>query len=86
LDDAISQDILKKFETICSLSKNIPQSIKEKNPSIDYRQIDNFDNILADKHLGINYEIMWDIIKNKLPELKQQIELLLKMKLFFTII
>jgi len=30
------------------------------------------------KYFGINYKIMWDIIKNKLPDLQKNIQTILK--------
>lgn len=35
-------------------------------------------NILAHEYFGIDYEIMWDIIKNKLPDLEKSIQSLLE--------
>jgi len=34
----------------------------------------DFRNILAHEYFGIDFEIVWDIIKNKLPELRKSIE------------
>lgn len=31
-------------------------------------------DILIHEYFGIDYELLWDIVKNKIPQLKDQIE------------
>lgn len=66
--------IVRNFEIIGEASSKIQQDIKGKYPIVEWRKIADFRNILAHEYFGINYKIMWDIIKNKLPELKEIIE------------
>lgn len=42
--------------------------IKSHNPFVEWRKIGDFRNILIHDYFGINYETMWAIIKNELPE------------------
>jgi len=47
--------------------------IKNKYPAVEWRKISNFRNILAHEYFGIDYEILWDIIRNKIPPLKKAV-------------
>ncbi len=66
--------VVRNFEIIGEAANKISQEIKEKYPSIEWRKISDFRNILAHEYFGIDYEIMWDIIKNKLPRLQKDIQ------------
>lgn len=66
--------IVRNFEIIGEASGKISQEVRDKFPSVEWRKISNFRNILAHEYFGIKYKIMWDIIKNKLPQLEKQIK------------
>ncbi len=66
--------IVRNFEIIGEASNNIPKETRDKYPSIEWRKVINFRNILAHEYFGVDYEIMWDIIKNKLPDLQKNIK------------
>ncbi|WP_457612440.1 HepT-like ribonuclease domain-containing protein [Methanocaldococcus sp.] len=59
-------------------SKYIPESIKDKYPQIPWKRIIGFRNILIHKYFGIDYEIIWFIIRNELPTFRSDIEKILK--------
>ena len=69
--------IVRNFEIIGEASRNIPQEIKDKYPTVEWRKISDFRNILAHEYFGIDYDIMWDIIQNKLPALQDNIKTIL---------
>lgn len=66
--------IVRNFEIIGEASSKIPREIRDKYPSVEWGRISDFRNVLAHEYFGIKYKIMWDIIKNKLPELEKQIK------------
>lgn len=70
--------IVRNFEIIGEASSNVPQEISAKYPFVEWRKIADFRNVLAHEYFGINYKIMWDIIKNKLPALQKDIQAILK--------
>ena len=51
----------------------IPSSIRKKQPEIEWKKIAGLRNILIHEYFGIDYEIVWDIVKNKIPKLSEQI-------------
>ncbi|MDO9287781.1 MAG: DUF86 domain-containing protein [Thermodesulfovibrionales bacterium] len=66
--------IVRNFEIIGEASGKVPQEIRDKYPSVEWKRISDFRNVLAHEYFGIKYKIMWDIIKNKLPALETQIK------------
>jgi hypothetical protein len=71
MDDMRLDAIIRNFEIIGEAAKNIPDEIQEKYSMIEWRKIADFRNVLAHEYFGISYKIMWDIIKNKLPNLEK---------------
>jgi uncharacterized protein with HEPN domain len=43
----------------------------ETNNQIEWHKIRGFRNLIAHDYFGIDIEEVWDIIENKIPELKQ---------------
>ena len=70
--------IVRNFEIIGEASSKIPQDIRDKYPFIEWRKIADLRNILAHEYFGIDYEIMWEIIKDKPPDLQKGIKTILE--------
>lgn len=51
--------------------------VKAKNGHIDWQKIYTFRNIIAHHYFGINVDIIWQIICNDLPKLKDDLNKLL---------
>ena len=65
---------IRELEIIGEAITKISQQTRDRNPDIDYRTIKDFRNVLAYQYFGIDMEIVWDIIHQKLPQLKNDIE------------
>ena len=70
--------IIRNFEIIGEASSNIPQEIRDKFSFIERRNISDIRNVLSHEYFGIDYEIMWEIIKDKLPALPKGIQTIIE--------
>ena len=77
-DNLTIDGVVRNLEIIGEAVKNIPADIKDKYPDIEWKKIAGLRDILAHEYFGIDLEILWDIIENKLPDLKKEISCLLK--------
>lgn len=75
INDNKSYDaILRNLEIIGEAVKNIPEEIKIKNSYIEWKKISDLRDVVIHDYFGLNNELIWDVIKNKIPELKQDLD------------
>lgn len=58
------------FVVIGEMVDKISDELKSKHPEIEWIKIKGFRNIVAHDYFGIDAEEVWQIIKNKIPDLK----------------
>jgi uncharacterized protein with HEPN domain len=56
----------------------LSDEFKLRNENINWSKIYGLRNIIAHHYFGINADLVWQIIKNDIPKLKEQINALLK--------
>ncbi len=66
--------VIRNFEIIGEASKNLHETIKEKYPDIPWKEMYYLRNKVSHEYFGVDYEIIWDIATNYLPENKFQID------------
>ena len=70
--------VIRNFEIIGEAVKNLPAEIKEQYPNVPWYAMYSLRNRVSHAYFGIDYEIIWDIIENYLPENKIEIEKILQ--------
>jgi len=55
--------VIRNFEVRGEAAKRVPEEVQLVNPQIDWRRIRDFGNLLIHEYFGINYTIVWKIIK-----------------------
>ena len=78
-DDFINNEILcrafiRSLEIIGEAVKNIPDNIKEKYSDVEWKKLAGMRDKLIHHYFGIDYEMIWDAINRKIPQLKIQVE------------
>lgn len=79
-DDLVVDGVVRNLEIIGEAVKNIPAQVKELHPEIEWKKIAGLRDILAHEYFGIDLDVVWDIIKHKLPILKAQVNRILRRK------
>lgn len=67
-----------KVETIGEATKNIPKTIKTKYKELSWKDMAGMRDKIAHFYFGIDYEIVWKVVKEDLPKIKPIIGHILK--------
>ena len=70
--------VIRNFEIIGEASRKLPDHIKENNPDLPWDEMYLLRNKVSHEYFGIDYEILWDVCINHLPENRKQIQSILK--------
>jgi uncharacterized protein with HEPN domain len=66
--------IVKLIENIGEASNGISSKTIKRLPGIEWSVLKSIRNVLVHEYFGIDYEIIWNSIKENIPELKIKIE------------
>ena len=72
-DEMLRDAVERNFEIIGEAVKNLPEDFRNKYPNIPFRQIAGMRDKLIHDYFGVDYEIVWRTIKDKLPEFEREI-------------
>ncbi|MEW5907631.1 MAG: DUF86 domain-containing protein [Patescibacteria group bacterium] len=64
---------LRGLEIIGEATKNLSRELRAKNPEIPWKDIAGMRDKLIHEYFGVNLELVWETIKDRLPKLKKQI-------------
>lgn len=76
-NDLVSDAVIKNILVSGEATKNIPNQIRMDNPQIEWRKMAGMRDMMIHGYFSINYRIVWDVVQNKIPTLKQQVKKLL---------
>ncbi|MDP2209890.1 MAG: DUF86 domain-containing protein [Bacteroidota bacterium] len=79
-DELTKRAYSRSLEIIGEAVKNISPSLKKKHKEIEWKKMAGLRDKIIHHYFGVNYDILWDTIKNKLPGLKTSIGIILKMQ------
>jgi len=74
VDPLLQRACLRSLEIIGEAVKNLSAEFKQDNSNIEWRKIACLRDKLIHHYFGVDWDIVWDIIKNKLPHMKEQIK------------
>jgi uncharacterized protein with HEPN domain len=65
---------LRNIELLGEAARHIPEQERQKASGIDWRGVIAVRNILVHGYLGVDDDILWDLIRQRIPELRRLLE------------
>ncbi|MEX0762937.1 MAG: DUF86 domain-containing protein [Dehalococcoidia bacterium] len=73
-DEKSYDAVVRNLEVVGEAAKRLPDEIKILMPNVEWRKASGLRDILAHAYFGIDDDIIWDVIQNKVPEIERAIE------------
>ncbi len=70
-DDKTASAVIRKFEIIGEAARNVPDVIKQRHPEVPWKEMAGMRDRLIHGYFGVDYNLVWSTIKNRMPEVKQ---------------
>jgi len=69
--------VVRNLEIIGEAVKKLPAQMKGDHAEVEWKKIAGLRDILVHDYFGIDMDIVWDIVQNKLPALIEQVQRIL---------
>jgi len=73
-DETLRRAFVRSLEVIGEAVKNLPEEFRAAHPEVDWRPIARMRDRLIHGYFGVDYQLVWDVVQEKLPELKRKIQ------------
>lgn len=75
----LTQDaVVRNFQILGEAAKKLPAAFKEQHKHVPWSSVSKFRDKLVHHYSGVNYDVVFDIIEDSLPELLKQIKQIVK--------
>lgn len=63
--------VVRNLEIIGEAVKQVPEEVRSQSPQVEWKRIGRLRDLLIHHYFGVDADIIWDIIQNKLDALEQ---------------
>ena len=70
----VRRAVERNFMILGEAARRISEAFRNDHPEVDWRGIVGLRNVLAHEYEKVRHEILWDVIKNLLPNLAQLLQ------------
>lgn len=76
-DSTLTRAFARSLEIIGEASKKVPISFRKKYPEVEWKSMAGMRDKLIHDYFGVDFELIWDVVKNHLPTLKEKLKKLI---------
>lgn len=74
----MTQDaVIRNLEIVGEAAKRVPDSIRDQAPGVPWREMAGMRDKLAHDYLGVDLNLVWDVVASELPSARVRIAALL---------
>jgi uncharacterized protein with HEPN domain len=77
-DATLQRAYTRSLEIIGEAVKSLPEEFRNNYSKVDWKSMAGMRDRLIHHYFGVDYEIVWDVVKNEIPQLKTKLQEILK--------
>lgn len=72
-DPILKRAFVRSLEIIGEAAKNIPEDFRNRHDNVEWKSMTRIRDKLIHHYFGIDYSIVWDVVKNEIPILHNKV-------------
>jgi len=72
-NETIQRAFVRSLEIIGEAAKQVPEDFRNQHQNVQWKSMAGMRDRLIHAYFGVDYEIVWDVVQTRIPELRQQI-------------
>lgn len=76
-DEKTIDAVVRNLEVIGEAVKKLPEDLRAQHSAVEWKKIAGLRDILIHEYFGLDAEIVWDIVQNKVPALDREVRTML---------
>lgn len=72
-DPTLQRAVVRSLEVIGEAAKKVPAGLRAEYPSVEWRAMSGMRDRLIHDYFGVDLDIVWDVLVNKIPALRTEL-------------
>ena len=73
VNETLRRAFVRSLEVIGEAAKKVPNEFRAQHSTVEWRAMAGMRDRLIHDYFGVDYELVWDVVQNRIPELAAQL-------------
>ena len=73
----VQDSVIRNLEIIGEAARNLPADLRKSYPKVPWRSMMGMRNVLIHEYFGVDLDIVWKVVVQRLPILKSHVTVML---------
>lgn len=71
--ETLRRAFVRALEVIGEATKKLPREFRDAHPEVQWRAMAGMRDRLIHGYFGVDYDLVWDVVRKKIPELQSEL-------------